>query len=61
MRQVTKSHSHHLLGVLGYMSCVDRGPSQFCEMYSMVTNFVTDPLRYFVSLCGRLVNIESEF
>ena len=26
-----------------WILCIDRGPSPFCEMSAMVTNYVTDP------------------
>ena len=29
------------------MSYIEGGPSQFCEMSAMVTNCVSDPLRWF--------------
>ena len=44
MRLVKKSHLHHI-------SCVDRGPSQFCEM---VTNCETDQPEWF---CDSLLEV----
>ena len=46
MRQVTKGHLYHLLGVSDYyvMYRQSKGPSQFCETLAKITNWVTDPL-----------------
>ena len=49
MRQVTKGHLYHLLGVLDnyVMYCIG---SLFCEMSAKVTNWVTDPFRWLCEL-----------
>ena len=48
MRQVTKGHLYHLLGVSDV--CIGTGPSQFCETSGKITDWVTDPLRWFCNI-----------
>ena len=52
MAQVAKA-IHVLGGIkLLYILCIERGPSQFCKMFAMVTNFS-------VALSKKLVTTES--
>ena len=48
MRQVTKSHLCHLLGLSDYY--VRYRQRAFCERSAKVTNWVTDPFRWFCEL-----------
>ena len=49
MRQVTKGHLYHLLGILDYYVMMGRGPSQFCETSAKVTDWVCELL---LKVCG---------
>ena len=49
MRQVTKGHLYHMLGVSDYY-IMYTGPSQFCETSAKITDWVTDPLRWFCKI-----------
>ena len=48
MRQVTKGHLYHLLGVSDYE--VMYRHSQFWETSEKITDWVTDPLRWFCNI-----------
>ena len=50
MRQVTKDHLYHVLGVSDNYVCIGRGQSLFCETAAKVTNWVTDPFRWLYEL-----------
>ena len=51
MRQVTKGHLYHLLGVSDYyVMYIDTGPSQFWEILAKITDWVTDPLGWFCNI-----------
>ena len=56
MPQVTKGHLYHLLGISDYYAMYGTGPSQFCETSAKITDWVTDPLRWFCNIslkvCG---------
>ena len=44
------------IGLLCHVDSIGRGPGQFCETIAKVTNFVTDPSRWFSeplqNVCG---------
>ena len=50
MRQVTKVHLYHLLGVSDYYVMYRQKISPFCETSADLTNCVTDPFRWFCEL-----------
>ena len=53
MRQVTKSHLYHLLGVSDYY-VMYRHRVQYCEMSAKIIDWVTDPLSC-VTFCEKFV------
>ena len=56
MRQVTKGHLYHLLGVSDYYAAYrHRAKSGFCETSVKITNWVTDLLRLFCHIFNDFV------
>ena len=50
MRQVTKGNLYHLLELSDYYVMYRQRATQFCKTSVKVTNWVTDPFRWFWEL-----------
>ena len=50
MRQVTKGHLYHLSGVSDYYVMYRHRAQSVCETLAKITDWVTDPLRWFCNI-----------
>ena len=54
MRQVTKGHLYHLLGVSDYYVIYRQRAQSVCETCVKVTNWVTDSFRWFFKVLSKV-------
>ena len=54
LRQVTKDHLYHLLGVSDYYVMYRQFCETFCETLAKITDWVTDPHRWFCNILRKV-------